>query len=238
MGQSLRINDGKGEGVLFVNRGKPTLVRFVDSLPQASVHRRNLENEVGLSYALFNARCTPIDHYQLISWEAPLLRPTKGLSEILKVKCDLIAYNAKHKKLVAVEVKLNPENDATTIQHGLLQAMTYGRILQHCLEKDRPALEQQVKKCLSEWCRQEVQAATIKKVAYALAAPKEYFVQSSGMYGWVEKAVRIRDVHFDGFWVLNYGSVVASRKSSDSRCIPTVDCDVSRVSGVKDLPGF
>lgn len=149
LGDSLRINDANDEGVLYVG-GRRLIRSDSDKLPSASVALKNLKNEEGLSYALFNGRQKPVGPYQIISWESPLLRPNKTVSGIPTVKCDLVAYDAKNKQLVAVEVKLNPESDDTNIQHGLLQSMAYGYLLQHSLKTDRSGLRRQVQMCLEK----------------------------------------------------------------------------------------
>ncbi len=246
LGDRWRINDDRGEGVLFAKRA---LVDSDDGLPQATVARSNLENEVGLSYALFNARdeiSVSPNGYRIISWEAPLLRPTARGLGVPTVRCDLIAYNAQEKRLVAVEVKLNPENEATEIQHGFRQAMEYGHILQQCLITDERGLKQQVDNCLRRWCKQVDQCPEVKEIAYALAAPKKYFSDSLRMYKEQGKEclrgeIDINPQDFDAFWVLDCRKVQATEvdevdeADGDSRVIPTVDCNIKRLGTLKDL---
>lgn len=205
----------------------------------AAVDNQNVDTEVGLSYAIFNARRRPIGGYQIISWEAPLLRRVTKLSGVFNAKCDLIAYHAKKGQLVAVEVKLRPEHDATNIQHGILQAMAYGYMLQRCLDINQCLLQQQVQRCLKELCHQEVQTPKVESVAYALAAPKGYFRESLNMHGkaggWIRKAAGIKTVSFAGFWVLGNDKVVPRRSARAGTCCPTIECDIKRIATIGEL---
>ncbi len=238
IGHNSRINDKEGEGVLFVGSRRLVATKH-DALPQATVNKRNLNREVGLSYAIFNGRSNQLNGYQIIAIEAPLLRRKKNLREILAVKCDLIAYKRETGQLVGVEVKLKPENDATNIQHGLLQAMAYGQILQHCFNADCDGLERQIRKCLSDWCCQPNSNAKVNSVAFAIAAPKDYFSESLAMHGkaadWIHKALKATKVPFAGFWVLDKCVVESIHTNDANKVIPTTDCKVTIAPTVKKL---
>jgi|GEM_PF-4533755 len=241
VGKSLRVNDNKGEGVLFVG-GRKLITTDNCQLPSALVNLKNLKNEVGLSYAIFNARQKPMGAYQIISWESPLVRHTSRVPGNLAVKCDLVAYDAKSKQLVAVEVKLDPENDDTNIQHGLLQSMAYAHLLQHSLKTDRSGLRHQVQRCLRKWCcEKQANLPEVRTVACALAAPKEYFRASLKTHGeklWISKAIKTKDAHFSKFWVLEFDCIKSEGESRGSKCIPQTNCKVRLFSDVNELAKF
>ncbi len=241
LGENHRIHDKNGEGVLW--RNQPNRISPDGSLPCATVDKSNLTNEEGLSYALFNSREKKLGPYQIISYESPLLRRKKKQTEILNVKCDLVAYHEKKKQLVAVEVKLNPGSKDTSLQHGILQSMLYGYLLQHSLATAPHRLSRQVQVCLNEWCLQGIKnEPEINSVAYALAAPKAYFQESLRMHGelaeWTQKAIRIKDTQFSKFWVLEYDKIKPGKNCNRSRCIPQADFKVSFFSNVKKLAEF
>lgn len=237
LGDNIRINDEHDDGVLFVR--STGLVASEDGWARATVSKDNLTNEEGLSYAVFNGRQKPIGTYQIIAREAPLLRPTKTLRGVPRVKCDLIAYSRRKSQLVGVEVKQDPQNDATNIQHGLLQAMAYGYILQHCFNADRDGLQRQVRKCLSDWCCQPNSNAKVNSVAYALAAPKAYFSESLAMHGkaadWIHKALKATKLPFAGFWVLEKCRVESIETNDPNKVIPITNCTIRIARNVKTL---
>lgn len=245
LGDSLRINDAKNEGVLYV-RGRKLIRRDGDLLPSTSVAPETLQNEEGLSYAIFNGRHQPLGSYQLVSWEAQLLRPVRRVAGFLKVKCDLVAYDAIAKQLVAVEVKLNPESDDTSLQHGLLQSMAYGHLLRHSWETNRSGLERQLQTCLRAWCgKEQDELPEIESVVCALAAPKQYFKESSELYGgqsrWFSRAINIKDAHFSKFWVLECGDItgveVADRRGNP-QLIPQTACKAKFFTNVNTLAEY
>ena len=244
LGSRWRIHDQGGQGVLFATGGRRLIG---DPLPQALVDEENLQREVGLSYALFNARSRlelP-DNCRFISWEAPLLRSTENIPRAPRVRCDLIAYDADAKTLVAVEVKFDPNQEDTNIQSGLLQAIEYGYILDCARRSHGFALEQQVQQCLNVWCGEEDPERTIEKITYTLAAPEEYFrhgfqapVQATAISDWIEKLIKCPNISFDGFWVIDSANVEPGMQVDDLGYVPIIDCKVRRVHNAKDLPGY
>ena len=238
LGERLRINDIQGEGILYVG-DRNMLV--VDGLPSASVDRRNLDNEEGLSYALFNGRQNPVGDYQIISYESQLLRRTNREADgILTVKCDLVAYNAIQNNTIAVEVKLDPRSRDTNLQHGMLQSMAYGYLLQHSFNINTIGFGQQVRMCLNNWCGQnDNNDLNINSVHYALAAPKQYFQESLERYQdrteWFRELIEIDAIQFSGFWVLEYDGIRSDTEDENHRCIPTADYQVTLLSNLEDL---
>jgi hypothetical protein len=250
LGDNLRISDDAGEGVLFINRTNNLFRTENYRLQCAAVHQRNITREVGLSYALSNGRENPVGPYQIISWEAPLLRRIRTDNDILDVKCDLVAYDATAEQLVAVEVKLNSGNDDTKIQHGLLQSMSYGYLLQHSLNANSSGLRRQVQMCLDQWCGIELdELPTIKSVACALAAPKQYFRDSLTLDGnlnhekidWLQRAIDIDNSGFSKFWVIDgeyeikTAVEVGDTLGANYRLPQIVDCRISFFDNVNQL---
>ena len=225
LGNAWCVNREDNEGVLFSrNRGEGP--EF-----QASVNEETLLNEEGLSYALFNGRLGPRNDRQIISYEAFLLRPKRT------VKCDLVAYHSEESRLVAVEVKLNPFNNATEIKHGILQAIAYGKILQRCHNDHHGQLAEQVGICLNQWCGQEGGPQPIDKVAFALAAPRGYFVDSLHMLDpkWMNDVIAAAGVAFDGFWVLNKMMLNAYPADDGEGVVPTIEYEPEIAADVEKL---
>lgn len=243
---NLRVNDIQGEGVLFKSRN---LTRFEQTEGLcASIDRTNLSREIGLSYALFNGRKKKINDYQLISWESPFLRKLteRDVENSDTVSCDLVAYNAKEKTLVAVEVKINPDSEDTHLEHGLFQSMTYGHILHYIFKTAKDGLRKQAKICLERWCEQNCgNTPEINSVGYALAAPLDYFCTSLKLLGqrskWINEATNLGDARFSGFWVLNNTKITeldSEPNVKNLRCFPHMECDVEICPDVQKLIAY
>lgn len=228
LGDNWRVHDNNGEGVLFVGdrvlhpiEGNP--------LPAAATAPRNLAREVGLSYALFNHRHQALGEYRVVSYESPLLRPVHDGAG-LKLSCDLVAYGPEN-QLVAVEVKVRPENAATRIEHGILQAIAYGYALKGCLHNHGEQLQQQVATCLQHWLEEEGAQAPVNGIAFAVAAPAEYFRASLQVIQkeWLRQTINQADqagLPFAGFWALGNGQVEGAPVGDNGRVCPIVEGDV------------
>lgn len=246
--ENFRVHDDRGEGVLYKSR---ELTRFEKTERLcASVDRKNLDREVGLSYALFNGRKKQMNDDQLISYESPFLRKcTRNKSpEADSVSCDLVAYNATEKTLVAVEVKINPDNEDTLLDHGFLQSLTYGHILHHILKTDKDGLQKQVKTCMEMWCEQKCEnTPEIESVGFVLAAPLDYFCRSLELLQlrswWINEATCLDDARFLGFWVLEEpkSTEIGSkreRKNGNIYSFPLTECNVRICSNVQELIAY
>jgi len=74
-------------------------------------------------------------------------------------------------------------------------------------------------------------------LSYVLAAPRTYFAASLQLESeeWVERVIRSAGVAFDGFWVLDYEDIQALNSDGDSKVVPEVDCNITRVATVQEL---
>ena len=131
----------------------------------------------------FALNTTPDLTVRLIGYESPLMRKKtdrmNGEISSRAISCDLVGL-ASDNRILCIEGKVNPHNQATDIVYGLLEGFAYGVCVEYFLsEKERRAsFCKEAGGCLSEF---HPNAHGFNEgeltAAFTLAAPREYFAQ-------------------------------------------------------------
>ena len=194
--QPIRIHDNKNEGVFYHN-----------DMPAVDISKINQEE--GLSYAIFNSREHLNIPKKIIGYEAYLLRQPEQFLKAQTVKCDLIAYNSDPHDLglTAIEVKKDPSQENTSLEFGMLQARAYGYLLTrlHAMEID--SLKKQISYCLKNYYNNDDYDGKIKYISFALAAPNSYFQKLLRNNPDIRNFLKPLEedyftLGFDGYWVI------------------------------------
>ena len=219
---NLSVHDPDKGGILWVANRK----QEDRETHMATVDRKNLTNEVGLSRAMFNQRAIPIEgqEHKCISFEAPLLRRDRG-SGSRKVACDVVCLSAEPPwRLTAVEVKIKG-GPATNLNYAILEARAYARYLQYALDHYPDELRQEINTCLGRYHPGEEAKVSPDDltVGYTVAGPQQYLAEqfdNPKALSIIDRLSQEPDSCFDGFWELssaNGGDDLVVRSDNDQK---------------------
>lgn len=154
-----------------------------------NIDKNNME--VPYTRALFNSGS--IGNYQLMSYEAPLMRKRRENTNPdisgRQLSCDLIGINKN--EICCIEVKVDPFKDACLPGYALLEGFAYSVCLNWILRINPLELSQEIKLC----CRHfKANASHLpEKATFAVAAPiDEYFLPYWKIEGQSEEWFRRR----------------------------------------------
>lgn len=145
---------------------------FLGCDPQ-NIDKNNME--VPYTRALFNSNS--IGDYQLMSYEAPLMRKRRENTNPdisgRQVSCDLIGINKN--EICCIEVKVDPFKDACLPAYALLEGFAYSVCMNWILRINPLELSQEIKLCCKHF---KANASHLpEKATFAIAAPiDEYFL--------------------------------------------------------------
>ena len=165
----------------------------------ASVSKKKLKHEEGLTRAMFNSRVlrlTPCDAsnddsrshiHRVISFEAPLRR-TKQQEDIASrsMACDLVTVASNKFRITAVEVK-QTKGAHTNLDYGLVEAWLYAQALARLVNDDKSGngmsrydhLRSEIIGCFRDYKVATKNSVSQKAkrcgVEFALAGPESYF---------------------------------------------------------------